>query len=104
MKLRNYEVDITYLHPSVRCPSAPPYDAEVFSRSDDQKHSEGLSQLSHRMDVQRTDVQGKEGENEQSLTRDRAPQQSERSCFYPCLSQWRITADSQVRQPFVIPT
>ncbi|XP_040903984.1 uncharacterized protein LOC121188339 isoform X2 [Toxotes jaculatrix] len=76
-----------------RCPSAPPYEAEVFSpgdihtvpsfSSEDQRCSRRLTQLSQRTEVQRT-----RGDSEQDLPRDS-------SCLYPSLSLWRITGDAQ---------
>nr|XP_046261555.1 uncharacterized protein LOC124067871 isoform X2 [Scatophagus argus] len=93
-----------------RCPSAPPYEAEVFSAGDIQplswsssgfqKHSKELTQLSRGTDIQRTDlkrmdIQRSEGGSEQSLLTDRAPQLAESSVLYPSLSLWRVTADSQ---------
>ncbi|KAL7394757.1 hypothetical protein ABVT39_003563 [Epinephelus coioides] len=79
-----------------RCPSAPPYEGHVFSpgnsRTDPSLRSEDQTPLCQRTETQRTDTQRTEV---QSVPADRAPQQGERSCLYPSLSQWRITADAQ---------
>ncbi|XP_071314726.1 uncharacterized protein [Trachinotus anak] len=79
-----------------RCPSAPPYEAEVFLAGDtetvssfsseDQGLSEGFTQLSRRT----------MGDSEQSsLPRERAPQLSASPRLYPSLSLWKITGDIQ---------
>lgn len=104
---KNY---IKYLHPPVRCPSAPPYEAPVFSAGDVQTvssfSSEGqkhrsLTKQSHRTDIMRSDTmrtddhRTEEG-SEQSFHRDKVPWMGENSCLYPSLSLLRT--DSQVRQ------
>lgn len=119
MFFSDFMMFIKYLHPPVRCPSAPPYEAEAFSpgdiqtasssSSEDQKHREDLTPPSNnqwtdvqrsdvqRTDVQWTDIQRSEAGSEQSSQKDGAPQLGESSRLYPSLSLWRTTADSQVR-------
>ncbi|XP_065814501.1 uncharacterized protein [Labrus bergylta] len=65
----------------LRCPSAPPFEAELFSDVDLQKHGQNLTQPTKET----------EGDSELSLPRDRAPQQGQSSGLYPSLSPWRIT-------------
>ncbi|XP_049441177.1 uncharacterized protein LOC125894086 isoform X2 [Epinephelus fuscoguttatus] len=89
-----------------RCPSAPPYEGQVFSpgnsRTDPSLRSEDQTQLCQRTDTQRTETQRTETQRMdiqrtevQSVPADRVPQQGESSRLYPSLSQWRITADAQ---------
>lgn len=128
MKLSDIMEFIKHLRPPVRCPSAPPYEAEAVSPGDTQtvssfsseaeKHREGLTPPSHRMHVQRsnnqrtdvqssdirssdvqwTHVQRSEGGSEQTFHRDGAPQLDESFRLYPSLSLWTITVDTQVRR------
>ncbi|KAM7000015.1 uncharacterized protein LKV04_004990 [Tautogolabrus adspersus] len=72
-----------------RCPSAPPFEAELFSDEDLQKHGENLTQPTKET----------EGDSEPSLPRDRAPQLGQSSCLYPSLSLWRITPVCQPNVP-----
>ncbi|XP_036933980.1 uncharacterized protein LOC119008054 [Acanthopagrus latus] len=95
-----------------RCPSAPPYEAQVFSAgdvqtvssfsSDGQKHS-SLTKLSHRTDIMRSDTtrtndHRAEGGSEKSLYRDKVPWLGESSHLYPSLSLFRTDSQTELNR------
>ncbi|XP_030253179.1 uncharacterized protein LOC115569292 [Sparus aurata] len=95
-----------------RCPSAPPYEAQVFSAGDVQTvssfSSEGqkhrsLTKQSHRTDIMRSDTMRTndhrtEGGSEQSFHRDKVPWLGESSCLYPSLSLLRTDSQTELNR------